>query len=120
MATSLPAINITIVIRAEEVPAQDSVASDSLAIFTVTAGTTADGRSHVEIVDQGPGIPAAERARVLDRFYRVAGTHETGSGLGLSIAARIADLHGARFELADGPGGRGLCARVIFPSARSG
>ena len=48
----------------------------------------------LRVVDQGPGVPAAERARVLDRFYRRLGTGESGSGLGLAIAARIAALHG--------------------------
>jgi two-component system, OmpR family, sensor histidine kinase QseC len=81
---------------------------------SVTVATQADGRRFLEVCDQGPGIPAAERARVLDRFYRIAGSNETGSGLGLSIATRIAELHGARFELADGPTGNGLCARVVF------
>ncbi|MDP2792512.1 MAG: sensor histidine kinase N-terminal domain-containing protein [Sulfurisoma sp.] len=81
----------------------------------VTARILQDGTPCIEIIDQGPGIPPEERARVLDRFYRVAGSNETGSGLGLSIAARIAELHGARLELADGPDGIGLCARAVFP-----
>jgi two-component system sensor histidine kinase QseC len=79
----------------------------------VTAGS-ADGCPFVMVCDAGPGIPAEERARVLDRFYRVAGSDEAGSGLGLSIVTRIAQLHGARLDLADGPAGKGLCARVVF------
>jgi len=71
----------------------------------------------LEVVDDGPGIPAAERARVFDRFYRVAGTDVPGSGLGLAIVKQVADLHRARVELADGLAGRGLTARVIFPAA---
>lgn len=87
----------------------------------VTVRTFADGGSaRVEVIDQGPGIPPVERARVLDRFYRVAGSDESGSGLGLSIAARIAELHGARLELDAGPNGKGLCARVVFPPRGSG
>jgi two-component system sensor histidine kinase QseC len=70
----------------------------------------------LEVADSGPGIPAAERARVLDRFYRITGSGETGSGLGLSIVARIAELHGASLELADNPDGHGLVARVKFSS----
>jgi two-component system sensor histidine kinase QseC len=85
----------------------------------VTAHTLEGGSACIEVIDQGPGIAPEERARVLDRFYRVAGSDETGSGLGLSIAARIAELHGARLELLDGPEGRGLCARVVFASRRS-
>jgi len=84
---------------------------------SVTAGIDASGRRFVEIADQGPGIPPAERSRVLDRFYRVTGSSESGSGLGLSIAARIAELHGARLDLSDGPDGKGLCVRVVFGAA---
>ncbi|WIM06652.1 MAG: ATP-binding protein [Candidatus Nitricoxidivorans perseverans] len=80
----------------------------------VAAGADAQGRAFVEVADAGPGIAPEERARVLDRFYRVAGSGESGSGLGLSIVAKIAELHGARLELSDGPGGKGLCARVTF------
>lgn len=85
----------------------------------VTAGS-ADGCPFVMVCDGGPGIPAEERTRVLDRFYRVAGSDETGSGLGLSIVSRIAELHGARLELADGPSGKGLCARVVFSGPVNG
>ena len=86
----------------------------------VTARRLADGSACIEVIDQGPGIVPEERARVLDRFYRVAGSNETGSGLGLSIAARIAALHGALLELDAGPDGEGLCARVVFPPQGSG
>jgi two-component system OmpR family sensor kinase len=68
-----------------------------------------------EIVDTGPGIPAAERARVFDRFYRRSGTDAPGSGLGLAIVKSIADRHGALVALDESPGGRGLRARVVFP-----
>jgi signal transduction histidine kinase len=71
--------------------------------------------AHLGVVDEGPGIPPAERARVLDRFYRGLGTSAPGAGLGLSIAARVAALHGARLALGEGPGGRGLEVRVDFP-----
>ncbi len=77
----------------------------------------------LSVVDTGPGIPAAERERVFERFYRVtdvAGTalargDAKGSGLGLSIVRRIAEAHGATIELGDGPDGRGLAVRVRFP-----
>jgi two-component system, OmpR family, sensor histidine kinase QseC len=80
----------------------------------VTVATPAEGHPFIAVCDDGPGIPATERRRALERFYRVPGCGETGSGLGLSIATRIAELHGARLELADGPAGKGLCARVVF------
>jgi len=48
----------------------------------------------IEVLDEGPGVAAAELPRLGDRFYRPAGTDEGGSGLGLSIVRRIAELHG--------------------------
>lgn len=71
------------------------------------------------VADNGPGLPAEERQRVFDRFYRRLGTGQEGSGLGLSIVARIAELHGARIALGAGIGGRGLAVTVTFPAARS-
>lgn len=67
------------------------------------------------VMDNGPGIPEAERADALRRFHRLAGQAIEGSGLGLSIVARIAQLHGARLELADNR--PGLVARVLFPAS---
>ena len=73
------------------------------------------GGAVLEVTDSGPGIPAADRARVFDRFYRRASTPEGGSGLGLAIVKAIADRHGARVALEDAPGG-GLRASVSFPA----
>ena len=67
------------------------------------------------VIDQGPGIPADERGKVGQRFYRILGTEEFGSGLGLSIVKRIAELHGASVRLADGEQGKGLSVTVSFP-----
>jgi two-component system sensor histidine kinase QseC len=72
----------------------------------------------IAVSDQGPGIPDAERAKVGQRFYRVLGSGEDGSGLGLSIARRIAEIHAAELTLDEGEGGRGLRVTVIFPEAR--
>ena len=71
------------------------------------------------VSDSGPGIPAAERENALRRFHRLAGQETEGSGLGLSIVARIAELHGARLELADGLGAPGLSVRLFFPKPAS-
>jgi two-component system OmpR family sensor kinase/two-component system sensor histidine kinase QseC len=82
----------------------------------------AHGRVHVELLadgphavlrvdDSGPGIPAAERTRVFDRFYRRDSGDATGSGLGLAIVRAIADRHGACVDLLDAPLG-GLRAEV--------
>jgi two-component system, OmpR family, sensor kinase len=72
---------------------------------------TADG-AEFSVLDQGPGIAESELGRVWDRFYRVLGSGETGSGLGLSIVKRIAELHDAQVTLAPGTGGTGLHVRV--------
>ena len=74
-------------------------------------------RALLEVIDDGPGIPAAERVRVFDRFFRGEAGGAAGSGLGLAIVRRIADRHGAEVRLEDGPPGRGLAARVVFPAA---
>jgi signal transduction histidine kinase len=68
----------------------------------------------VEVEDTGPGIPAADRDRVFDRFYRRGASRENGTGLGLAIVKSIAEHHGARVALAEAPGG-GLQVAVSFP-----
>jgi two-component system sensor histidine kinase QseC len=73
----------------------------------------------LEVRDTGPSIPVAEREQVLQRFYRISGSGEQGSGLGLSIVRRIAELHGASLELKDNETGQGLLVRVIWPNAPS-
>ena len=84
---------------------------------SVEDGGRADApRAQLAVTDSGPGIPPEERARVIDRFYRRAGTAPPGSGLGLSIVKAIADAHGATLTLTAGPEGRGLRAIVTFPT----
>ncbi|BDG02324.1 ATP-binding protein [Anaeromyxobacter oryzae] len=80
----------------------------------VSAGV-GDGRPYLAVADRGPGIPAPERRRVFDRFYRRGGSAEPGSGLGLAIVKAIADRHGAAVVLQDAPGG-GLTVRIDFPA----
>ena len=74
------------------------------------------GRPTWVVTDSGPGIPAAERQRVFDRFYRADTGGVEGSGLGLSIVQRIAQRHRAAVELTGGPGGQGLTVTVRFPA----
>jgi two-component system sensor histidine kinase QseC len=69
----------------------------------------------LQVRDTGVGIPEAEREQVLKRFYRITGSGEEGSGLGLSIVRRIAELHGANLELSDNEVGSGLLVSVIWP-----
>jgi signal transduction histidine kinase len=72
----------------------------------------------LEVVDSGPGIPAADRERVFDRFFRRAAEQETGTGLGLAIVKAIAERHGAHVMLDEPPDG-GLRVSVSFTQGSS-
>jgi two-component system OmpR family sensor kinase len=74
------------------------------------------GGAVLSVDDSGPGLPEAEHARVLDRFYRSAEPQAPGSGLGLAIVKSIADLHGASVGMARSPLG-GLRVQVRFPAS---
>jgi two-component system OmpR family sensor kinase len=74
----------------------------------------------LSVVDAGPGIPAAERERVFERFHRLEGDATPGSGLGLSIAKAIVERHRGSIRLEDAtPGDErpGLAVRVALPAA---
>ena len=73
------------------------------------------------VEDNGPGIPEAERERVFDPFYRVLGSNEIGSGLGLSIVQAISARVGAKVRLgfADDQSKSGLRVMVTFPLGES-
>ena len=76
----------------------------------------ANHRVRVVVSDQGPGIPAEERERVLKRFVRLDTARSTpGSGLGLSLVAAVARLHGAGLMLGDA--GPGLVVSLEFSGA---
>jgi two-component system, OmpR family, sensor kinase len=75
------------------------------------------GAASLRVADTGPGIPADERDRVFDRFYRQPGTSPPGSGLGMAIVKAIADAHGASVTLESALEGRGLVVTVLFPRA---
>src|SRR5256714_4328838 len=78
---------------------------------TVTLGLTlADGRARVSVDDEGPGIPAAERERIWDRFWRLErdrGSAVAGTGIGLSEVRELVALHGGRAWAGEGRGGVG-------------
>jgi signal transduction histidine kinase len=71
----------------------------------------------VEVQDDGPGIPAGQRERVFERFVRLQRGRE-GSGLGLSIVHRIAQLLKGTLDVCNGPDGRGTIIRFIVPLQR--
>lgn len=81
----------------------------------ITVRVRATPRPALEVSDDGPGIPVAERERIFERFHRLLGTAQDGSGLGLAIAQEIALLHGAEIGLSDDADGVGSTFRVIFP-----
>ena len=73
----------------------------------------------LEVVDNGPGIPAEMRAHVFERFYRGM-TNVEGTGLGLAIVERIAQSHGGTVGVAPGEGRVGLVATVRLPAWKKG
>ncbi|MEX5571251.1 HAMP domain-containing sensor histidine kinase [Pseudomonas syringae] len=74
-----------------------------------------DKQVYLEVADNGPGVPAAERKLIFERFYRAVGTEKGGSGIGLSLVAGIAQNHRAIIEAGQGLNGSGLSICVIFP-----
>jgi signal transduction histidine kinase len=75
-----------------------------------------DGWLEIAVVDGGPGIPPQQRARALDRFGRLADTTTSGTGLGLAIVRAIAEGHGGRVVISDGPTGGAKVAIQLPPS----
>lgn len=73
-------------------------------------------KSHpvLRIIDTGSGIPANERERVFDRFYRCEGAEVIGSGLGLSIVRNIAEIHSAIVSILDNSNKQGLVVTIKF------
>lgn len=68
----------------------------------------------LSVLDDGPGVPLAERERIFDPFYRTADAraHAEGSGLGLAIVREVAREHGGDVEVREGPDGRGALFRA--------
>ena len=75
------------------------------------------GQVEIAVQDSGPGVPEADLERIFDRLYRVdaARQHEdNGSGLGLTIAKSIVEMHGGQIAAINPPGG-GLTIRILLP-----
>lgn len=70
----------------------------------------------LQVIDDGPGIPATEREKVFKRFYRSSGNSELGTGLGLSIVREISRVHHGAVVLTDSANG-GLTVSVTLPKA---
>lgn len=79
------------------------------------------GEVEFSVTDTGPGVPEEDRARVVQRFVRLENSrNQPGAGLGLSLVAAVAEAHGGRVELDEGPGrvgeiGPGLRVAIILP-----
>jgi len=79
------------------------------------------GQVQLEVIDNGPGVPPEDLPRLVERFYRGRDVTAEGNGLGLAIVRRIAELHGARLEVENRPGG-GFAASLrwyALPTAES-
>jgi two-component system, NtrC family, sensor histidine kinase HydH len=72
-----------------------------------------DGVLVLQVRDHGPGIPPEERARIFEPFYT---TRTSGTGLGLSVARRVVELHGGTLTAEDAPEG-GALFRIVLPAS---
>lgn len=92
--------------------------------LTLLPATASEGAQvELRVDDSGPGIPAAERQRAMERFVRAEGASASGiqgSGLGLAIVQTIAQRQGAQVELLESAALGGLCVRVRWPMAGEG
>jgi signal transduction histidine kinase len=81
------------------------------------------GEVEFSVTDTGPGVPDSDRERVIQRFVRLENSRsQPGAGLGLSLVGAVAEAHGGRLELAEGPGkvgemGPGLRVALVLPRA---
>jgi signal transduction histidine kinase len=85
--------------------------------ITVKLGINGDKAIELDVLDQGPGIPADEREKIFEPFYRLPGASEQagGVGLGLSLVRQIATVHGGGVQCVSREEG-GCCFRVLLPS----
>ncbi|MEI7933418.1 MAG: HAMP domain-containing sensor histidine kinase, partial [Alphaproteobacteria bacterium] len=81
---------------------------------TITVAVTDHGAPVLRVTDNGPGVPATEYEKVLDRFYRLERSRSTpGAGLGLALIAAVVRLHQASLTLSDAE--PGLVVSIAFP-----
>ncbi|WP_186109463.1 sensor histidine kinase [Burkholderia gladioli] len=92
---------ITVRLHVEPGVRLDATGAVVRAFDNAGAGAGQAGVAHIEVEDTGPGIPAHERGRVLERFYRILGRDGEGSGLGLAIVREIVTQHGGALAIDD-------------------
>ncbi|MCD8340269.1 MAG: ATP-binding protein [Burkholderiales bacterium] len=72
----------------------------------------------LQVADDGPGISESEKERIFERFYRAEGTQTIpGTGIGLAIVRRVAELHGGRPSVHTGLNGKGAAFRITIPTS---
>ena len=78
-------------------------------------GTTDTGQVQLSIANNTLPISSRQRRKMLDTFYRIPGTRGSGSGIGLSIVKRIAEIHEAQLDIKDWRNRHGIKIVVTFP-----
>ncbi|WP_328856560.1 ATP-binding protein [Williamsia herbipolensis] len=99
----------------------DNAVRHAHSAVTMTMATTGDGMGQIVVSDDGPGIPAAERERIFDRFVRLDADRERsagGSGLGLAIVSEIVRAHAGTVRAGEAPGG-GAAITISVPTSAS-
>jgi two-component system sensor histidine kinase QseC len=82
----------------------------------IEVGVTSDsGRARLRVEDSGPGMTDQDRAHLGERFFRVLGSEQPGSGLGWSIVKRIANVFGAQVQVNRSERLGGLAVEVVWP-----
>lgn len=84
-------------------------------VITVRARTLDDGGVMIDVVDNGPGVPAHFRDKIFDPFFSTKGAE--GTGLGLAVAKKMIEEHGGTLECLEAPGGGALFRIHLPPSA---
>jgi two-component system sensor histidine kinase KdpD len=87
--------------------------------ITVRAGLDGKGNAEIRVIDEGPGIPVADREKVFDLFHRAARGDgaPAGTGMGLAIVRGLVAAHGGKVRADAGPGGQGAALVMTLPLA---
>ena len=120
VASDLPLVEADpVLLRHVLINLLDNAARHARSSISISA-RDAGGAVELRVRDDGPGIPAGERARVFERFARIEGSDRRGgSGLGLAIVKGFADAMGMTIAIEDAPGG-GACFRLTLPLRTAG
>jgi C4-dicarboxylate-specific signal transduction histidine kinase len=96
---------------------QAMAAANIEGVLAITAKPAPGGiATLITVTDEGPGVPASDRARVFDPFFTTKAA-DTGTGLGLAVCKHLVTTAGGSIEVGDGPAGRGAEFRVVIPHA---